>query len=456
MRSQTRLVDMLAKVEKGPIMEEKAFDKLITATVKELLKKYDINYNREDAINMDDDLADRLFEAAIELATRVGIYCTSTHRKVEFTREEIVEALKWAPTELEYGRGLDKVTVKKRLPEDSTPVVNFLGPFGVPIEEDLYSKIMQSYAQSPYVDVIYGGCYKTINGFVPKTHSPWEVLAVWKEIEDMQGAARRANRPEMGLGSEANSVSEVGTLTASSYDGFARNDVKLACFISELKTDYNQLIRVAHTIKSGAVLHGFYNAIYGGMAGGAEGLALISTAGEILLSVFYMTTTNSMTPAHPFYNSNTAPEMVWAISAAQQALNRNTNILTTAMTSPSGGPATECLLYECATIAIMATVSGTSRIDGVRSAVGVELNHCSGLEGQFNAECANAALGMSREKANELIKEFQKEYVPLLGTLPIGKPFTEVYDLVTLKPTEEWQSMYDKVKNRLISMGVPL
>ncbi len=454
MRSQTKLVDMLTKIETGKIMEEKDFDKLITTTVKDVLKKYQISYNKEDAINMDDDLADRLFQGGLEVAERVGIYCKSTHRQITYTRDEILEGLKWAPDSVEYGRSLDKVTVHTRRPEDTTPVVNFCSPFGTPLDENIYSKVMESYAQSPYVDIIYGGCYHKIHGFAPKTHSPWEVLATWREIEDMKSATRRANRPGLGIGTDANSVSEIGTLTCTSYDGFAKNDVHLACFISELKTDYTQLMRVAHTIKSDAVLHGFYNAIYGGMAGGAEGLALISTAGEILLSVIYMTTTNSMSPAHPFFNSNTAPEMVWAISAAQQALNRNTHILTTVMTSPSGGPATECLLYECATMATATTVSGTSRIDGVRSAVGVELNHCSGLEAQFNAECARAATGMTRKTANELIKNFQKEYVPFLGTNPIGKPFTEVYNLDTLKPTEEWKGMYDKVKSNLTSMGM--
>lgn len=456
MKSHARLLNILAKVENGPIMEEKDFDKLVTTTIKELVEKYDINYDKEDAICMDDDLADRIFQAALELNTKVGIYCKSTHRRMTFKEDEILEALDWSPAEIEYGSGLEKVTVRSREPESTIPVVNVGSPFGTPVDEDLYSKVMESYAQEMVIDSVVGATYDTVYGVKPKTHSPWEILMNWKEIDDTRAALNRANRSGMGVGAGVNSVSEVGTLTGTSFNGFTQNDWHLTCFISELKTDYSMLMRMTHLIKSGCIIHDFYNPIYGGLAGGAEGLALIATAGVMLLPVVYMSMTHSMAPAHPFFNSDTAPEMVWSISAAQQALTRNSHIMTTVMTSPAGGPMTECVLYESATIAMAATVSGASRIDGVRSAVGVVLNHCSGLESKFNAEVANASVGMTRVKANELIKKFQKEYVSLLGTLPIGKPFQEVYNLKTMHPTPEWMAMYEKVKNNLISMGVPM
>lgn len=455
MKNHARLLDILRKVENGPIMEAKDFDKLVSTTVKELVQKYDIKYDRNDAICMDDDLADRIFNAAMELNERVGVYCISTHRRLLFTKEEILEALHWAPAAVEIGRGLDRVTIRSRVPEDTTPVVNVGSPYGTPIDEEYYAQIMESYAQEPIIDTIYGGTFNNVFGVKPKTHSPWEILMTWREIELTKVAVQRANRPGIAIGTGANSVSEVGSLTTTSYGGFSQTDWHQTCMISELKTDYANLMRMTHEVKSGCIIHDFYNPIYGGLAGGAEGLALIATAGVMLLPVIYLSTTHSMAPAHPFYNSNTAPEIVWSISAAQQALNRNTHILTTVMTSPAGGPATECLLYECATIATAATVSGTSRIDGVRSAVGVEVNHCSGLEARFNAECANAALGMSRAQANEIIKKCQEKYVDFLGKKPIGKSFPEVYDLKTMKPTKEWLDIYNKVKKDIASMGMP-
>ena len=104
---------------------------------------------------------------------------------------------------------------------------------------------------------------------------------------------------------------------------------------------------------------------------------------------------------------------MWAISAAQQAVHRNTHLLTTVMTSPVSGPLTKSLLYECASMAAAVTVSGVARVDGVRSSVGVEILHVSGLEARFNGEIAHAAAGLSRKDANEMIKEFQKHYIPV-------------------------------------------
>ena len=38
---------------------------------------------------------------------------------------------------------------------------------------------------------------------------------------------------------------------------------------------------------------------------------------------------------------------------------------------------------------------------------------------------------------------------PNLDQRPIGKPFPEVYDPVTLKPLPEWQGVYEEVKAEL-------
>ncbi|AMP20993.1 hypothetical protein AZF37_07305 [endosymbiont 'TC1' of Trimyema compressum] len=262
----------------------------------------------------------------------------------------------------------------------------------------------------------------------------------------------------IGFGVVENAVTEIGELSGTSFGGFPQEDWHHVCFVSELKTNYGLLIKIiAHLVRTGCVIHSFYNhPILGGHAGGADGVALMAITGEILACVVNMATTFSMCPTHPFYNCDTAPELVWAISTAQQALNRNTNLLTTVMTSPVSGPLTESLLYECATQATNATVSGAARIDGVRSAVGVNLAHCSGLEARFNAEIAHAATGMTRKDANEFIKIFQSKYVPLIAKSPIGKPFQDVYDTVKIKPLPVWQEMYEKVKEDIKSLGFPL
>ena len=458
MKSHTRLLTVLDRMDNGPIMEEGEFDKLVAHTVKELRKKYNIKKNPDDAIIYDDDLADRVFQAGLDLAVTTGVYCTDTHTRLMFTEDEILQALRWAPESVTYGSGLDQCTVTPRFPESPKIPIICGGGFGTPIPEEWFSAVMESYAKEPVVDTIVGCNFTTAHGRPPKTRSPWEVLLAWREVELTKSAAQRAGRPGIGCGVVENAVSEIGEISGSSYGGFPQEDWHHVCFVSEMKTNYGLLIKVAHLVKTGCIIHTFYNSILGGYAGGPEGVAICSVAGMVMQCVINMATTFAICPSHPFYNCNTDPQIIWAASAAMQAVNRNTHLLTTLMTSPVSGPMTESLLYECAAQASNATISGVARVDGVRSAVGVVPLHVTGLEVRFNGEIAHAVAksGATRKDMNELIKEFQKGYVPVIDKQPIGKSFLEAYDPIKVEPTQEWLDIYGKVKDEVEKIGLKM
>jgi methylamine--corrinoid protein Co-methyltransferase len=145
-----------------------------------------------------------------------------------------------------------------------------------------------------------------------------------------------------------------------------------------------------------------------------------------------------------------------AVSVAATAFARNTHVLTEFMTSPVSGPGTESLLYECIAMALTASVCGAARVLGVRSAVGVVENHCSGLEARLNGEVAKAAAGMSRAQANEIAQRAVACYMPVLETKPAGLPFEQVYNLETVSPRQSWLDTYDKVKQKVSDWGLPL
>ena len=65
------------------------------------------------------------------------------------------------------------------------------------------------------------------------------------------------------------------------------------------------------------------------------------------------------------------------------------------------------------------------------TAGGTNARHASGLEAKFSGEIAHAVCGMTREQANEIIKQLVPLYVPQIETKPVGQPFEEVYDLIT-------------------------
>jgi len=458
-KNTTRLLDILDRVESGPIIEESQWDMfMVPDEAGRLQAEFDINLAAlgDTLVPADDALADRVFEAGLALAERLGVFCVSTSRQIKFSRAEIQAALAVAPTEVTFGEGGDRHTERKRTVEDTTPLTIKGGGVGTPIPEELYLPVHQSYAQEPLVDAMINCTLERVYGREIRSRSPWEVLGGWHEAELTKAACRRAGRPGLALGCVENAVSELAELSATSYGGFSPYDWHHIAMISEFKTDYGALTKLAHLVRTGSVIHSFYNTIYGGSVGGREGMALAIVAGCILLQMIYMTNTHSVSPAHPFFDNDTTPEIIQAISVAQQALARNSRLLTDVVITPVGGPGTKTLLYESAAMAIMAAASGSCALIGPRSAAGIHPAHVSGLEARWTAEVAHAAAGISRAEADALVRQLVERYKPDLDQRPIGQPFPEVYDPVTLKPRPAWQGVYEEAKAELGEMGLAI
>jgi methylamine--corrinoid protein Co-methyltransferase len=96
-----------------------------------------------------------------------------------------------------------------------------------------------------------------------------------------------------------------------------------------------------------------------------------------------------------------------------------------------------------------------TRRAGNRPAAGRYANHFTSLEQKFAAEVLKSSSGLKREHANEIVKEFIPRYEGRLQQPDKGKSFTECFDLKTLKPTKEWQEIYDRVWNELEDLELP-
>ena len=457
MRHRSRLIEVLRRAESGPIIEEAQFErKLVAPTIKKMVAKYGIEFDREHLVPSDDDLADRVFQAGLEFATEVGMFCQSTSRRITWSRAEYEEGLRFCPDQVIMGAGNDAVICQARRPDDAKRVTMVGGAYGNPVPEDMFVPMMLSFAKEPVVDVIENATLETVYGEPIKADSPWEIVGGWREAELSFEVVGRAGRPGMCIGCVETSPTALAQISASSWGGFRTTDWHHVATISEFKTNYDLLNKVAHTVRIGGIMETYYNPIYGGFVGGAEGVAVAIVAALINLSQINMAHTCCTRPDHPFLGCNTTAELLWAMNIGMQAMSRNTNMLVGTLVGPAGGPGTKTLLYETAAYALGTVASGLSLIESSHSAGGHVPKHVSGLEAKFCGEVTRACAGITRAEANDLVKRLFAIFEPDLKTKPIGKPFHQVYDMVKVEPTPEWQGMYEEVWTEVLKMGVPL
>jgi len=446
MRTRGRLLDVLDKAETGPIVEEKDWDiEYIQKPIARLVKEYDIKWDKGVFVPSDDDLADRVFAAGLELARESGVYCTSTKRRMIWSQAEIDEVIATSPSHVTLGEGEDSITINARKPEENSRVTVCGGAYGIPVPEDQFVPIMLSYAQEPLIDFIDNASLVSTYGRPIRAASPWEAVGCWQEVDLSMEVVRRAGRPGMAIGCAENSPTEIGELSSCSYGGFRPSDWHHAALVSELKTNYEQLTKVVHFARTGSHIHTFANNIFGGYPGGADGMAVALVASLIMLQATYFGCTVNPGPTHAILSCDTYPDMIPGIAVALQGLNRNTNLMTTAFARTAGGPGTKTILYEAAALALAAVPSGIALMEGVQSAVGVETAHCSGLEARFLAQVTHAAEELTRVEADSIVGSLTKKYGDKQKTKPIGKPFDQLYDLQKVKPLPEWQNLYDEV-----------
>ena len=148
------IYEMYDRAETGPKMAELDFDMGMVTEARQLLTRYpEIEYKPENVVPQEDAVADQLFEAALDLATEVGLFVLDTGRVARFSREEIVAALEQLPVETHLGYGKDEVILKPRQVEDPEPPLIIGGPTASPLTEgDAFVRIHQSYVQQGIVD----------------------------------------------------------------------------------------------------------------------------------------------------------------------------------------------------------------------------------------------------------------------------------------------------------------
>ncbi len=194
----------------------------------------------------------------------------------------------------------------------------------------------------------------------------------------------------------------------------------------------------------------------GGLAGDGPGAAVVQAASFMLANLVCRADYHLLHPIHIRHVATSTRGVMWMQGIVEQAFARNAPCIIVSDIYPKSGAGTKELLYEVAANALAITLSG-GHLEGVGAADGAVPNS-SGLEARWMGEVGHAVVrqGLSLDQGETLVQTLLDKYEHVFsqdGGNP-GKRFDQVYDLKSLRPTQEWLTMYETVKEELNQLGL--
>jgi len=453
--------EMMERVDQGPRVLEKDFDRSISPKVKELAEKYSIKYEADEMIPDDDAMADRLFAAGMEFAVDLGLYVLDTQKVVHFSELEILRYLENYRTPQVLGYGKDQVVLNPRRPESDVPPLVIGGAAGSSMTEgEAYTKHMMNFAMEPTVDLIANGNPQYVEGREIRPYSPLEVHGAIQEVAWIREAIRRTGRPGMPMfvapGCAASAPPAVAIIDEER--GLRKGDFMYAALLTEMKSDYDRLIRAVSAVENGINVATLTAPMIGGWAGGPEGATICGAAEVILGAISHSSTIVVLHPVHISLKNGatTHRQTLWIESIVGQAVSRNSTFPIGQNVFLDARAGTYEVLWEAAANAIVAVSSGQHTGPGPSGITGGDdVDMISGVELRMLGEVSRAVTGMTRKQSNEIALKCLAKYEPTLGNPPKGKRMQDLYNFEKLTPNDEWLDMFEKVKLQLREWGVP-
>ncbi len=452
------ILNSLDKAYSGPVCSIKDWDvKVIPTTVHGILKKHGLEKtcDIDNPCNTDMELADRFYQAGRELALELGFLCEDTERIIRIDESDLQDAMNQYPKEIVYGSGDNEVIMKPRKPEDPYPPV-MVAPLALMMSEEYVVAALAGFAKKKkLVDVLNGLTIDKPRGREIRSGTPYETWLGHYEQELKRQALWLAGREDMGTCGVANSTTEYGHLGGAPATP-GKNPTTMCLLPAEMKICFGNFHRAIQALNYGQRIHSGSESYIGGYGGSVEGATLICIANDLLnLAILRCDNTNNNVMDMKYF-SGTSRRALWGNSIAIQAIARNTEIMTDRIVETVGGPCTEFYMYEAAVGYMIHSASGACKTLGPRSAGGRFVNYITPVEGWWVGQVFKSCAGMKLTDVNALAKELIPKYENELGNPPKGLSITECFNLHTLEPSEEYAQLYERIKNELIGMGMPL
>jgi methylamine--corrinoid protein Co-methyltransferase len=450
-------LEICRRASTGRLIQETKFDReRFFPKVMDLVKKYKIQHDLDNPVSQDNGMADAIYEAAVDLMVDVGVYCTGTQRVIEFSREEVLEAIRNAPGACWFGEGHDRRLFKSRKPDDASPSWCHVGSGVATSSEEIAFKVVEGYGRIQEADSVAAPCLSQLRGIPVSGGSPVEVLAAIRANLIAREALQQSGRPGLPiLNLSSTATSAAGTIASSQPAfGVRASDGWLVGFLAEMKVGYEALNKIAYLRSWNASVCSESAPILGGYCGGPGGVAITNTA-YVIAGILVMKGSYQLAfPMDINFSCSTSRGVLWAVSASSQAISRNISYPVLSLAYIAGGPMTENYFYEATAYLLTAISSGSSAQTPI-PAKALKVDHQTPLEMQFSAEVIRAAPKVSRKEANEIVKRLVSKYEGSLPNPPHGKPYQECFDLSTGYPKKEYLELCARMKREISNIGVP-
>lgn len=451
-------LDVYERALQGPLMTEQDFDlKIFIPTLRRVVKDYGIEFDPENPIPSDDRAADNLFDAAVDFLSQVGIYCQDTNRVIQFSKEEILEAVREAPGKCLAGEGKEAGVFGMRSPDDGKIPWLHVGSGIVASNEEMMSNLIESYGTIAEADSISISALDNIRGIPITAGSPAELYAAIRGVRIGREALRRAGRPGLPIMNLISTAAAAVTTIAASAPqfGLRSTDGWLVGAISEMKIDFGAMNKTAYLLNWGANIGAETAPILGGYCGGPDGTAVASTA-YILMGLLIQKGNYQLTfPVHFQHGCSTTRDVLWVVSSSCQAASRNIPMPMIWLGYIAGGPNTKSYFYESAAYLLCAITSGAPSVQTPHPAKAVKVDGITPLEAKFGVEMAMAATQLSRDQSVELANQLLEKYESQIPNASSGSTYQECFEVTSGKPGKDYLRLYYEMKEELADMGIP-
>ena len=452
------LLEIAERSQKGPKVDEKTWDLGLFAKMTELVRKYQIRVPKEPYHSwfcQDDALVERAFQAAVDFLVEKGVYCITTGRVIQFSREEVIEAIEAAPREVAMGEGRDRRIFRQQSIEGRGPL-GFCPGHHSPFTEDLGSLVVKNFAQIDRTDFVEGFNFPAVDGR-EIFGLPLEAYAARREIAWMREGVRKAGRP--GLAIVLYPINTRAAALLAPIDpvgGLRPTDGVLLSILPDVK--------IEHDLLTAAIVYEDYGcfrlsgsfAMAGGFCGGVEGAIVEGIVKPLAAMLCYHDYISYVGVEH--IQTLSALKILlqpfaFARSVVAQALNTRTHTICMAWIIPTSGPCTENSLFEVAMRCVEAPINGANLYAPRHSRARINAGQTP-LEAEWMLEVSDAAIraGLNHDSAGEILWRIAEK---LGGRQPEpGLPIQECYDLVRHEPLPNYRQVYQKVKEELSALGL--